>query len=80
VYIGNEIAALVNVKVSDMTVRAHRVGVHIGHFVDVRVKVRVCRCHAPPPAQHRCHAAVHRHHTHRRRHAPQGPEVLPRRA
>ena len=41
VYIGNEIAALVNVEVSDMTVRAHRVGVHIGHFVDVRCKVRL---------------------------------------
>ena len=40
VYIGNEIAALINVPVRDMTVRAHRVGVHIGHFVDVRVKVR----------------------------------------
>ena len=40
VYIGNEICALVNLQSSDLTVRAHRVGVHIGHFVDVRVKVR----------------------------------------
>ena len=40
VYIGNEICALVNVTPSTLSVRAHRVGVHIGHFVDVRVKVR----------------------------------------
>ena len=40
VYIGNEICALVNCPLNDLTVRAHRVGVHIGHFVDVRVKVR----------------------------------------
>ena len=40
VYIGNEICALVNVTPSELSVRAHRVGVHIGHFVDVRVKVR----------------------------------------
>ena len=37
---GNEICALVDLPHSDLTVRAHRVGVHIGHFVDVRVKVR----------------------------------------
>lgn len=40
VYIGNEISALVNLGPKQLTVRAHRVGVHIGHFVDVRVKVR----------------------------------------
>ena len=39
-YIGNEICALTNLSLSNLTVRAHRVGVHIGHFVDVRVKVR----------------------------------------
>lgn len=40
VYIGNEICALVNLPLKNLSVRAHRVGVHIGHFVDVRVKVR----------------------------------------
>ena len=40
VYIGNEICALVNLPHDCLTVRAHRVGVHIGHFVDVRVNVR----------------------------------------
>ena len=40
VYIGNEIGALVSIPLNHLTVRAHRVGVHIGHFVDVRVKVR----------------------------------------
>ena len=37
-YIANEIAALVPTE--SLSVRAHRVGVHVGHFVDVRVRVR----------------------------------------
>jgi len=40
VFIGNEICALVNLAPTNLSVRAHRVGVHIGHFVDVRVTVR----------------------------------------
>lgn len=40
VYIGNEIAALIQLDKSDLSVRAHRVGVHIGHFVDVRLRVK----------------------------------------
>ena len=51
VYIGNEICALVNLASKDLTVRAHRVGVHIGHFVDVRVKVRHRRLQRACPLQ-----------------------------
>ena len=36
VYIGNEIRALLGLDERALSVRAHRVGVHIGHFVDVR--------------------------------------------
>ena len=39
-YIGNEIRALVELDENCLSVRAHRVGVHIGHFVDVRVDVK----------------------------------------
>jgi len=39
-YIANEIAALVPMQ--SLSVRAHRVGVHVGHFIDVRVRVRDC--------------------------------------
>ena len=39
-YIGNEIRALVDIPPERMSVRAHRVGVHIGHFADVRVKIK----------------------------------------
>jgi aspartate-semialdehyde dehydrogenase len=37
-YIANEISALV--PTASLSVRAHRVGVHVGHFIDVRVRVR----------------------------------------
>lgn len=37
-YIANEISALV--PTTSLSVRAHRVGVHVGHFIDVRVRVR----------------------------------------
>jgi len=37
-FIANEIAALV--PTGSLSVRAHRVGVHVGHFIDVRVRVR----------------------------------------
>jgi aspartate-semialdehyde dehydrogenase len=40
VYIGNEIAALLGLPLDKMSVRAHRVGVHIGHLVDARVRVK----------------------------------------
>lgn len=40
VYIGNEIRALLELDESELSVRAHRVGVHIGHFCDVRVQVK----------------------------------------
>ena len=39
-WIHNEIAALIKMAPGTLSVRANRVGVHIGHFVDVRVKVR----------------------------------------
>lgn len=39
-YIGNEICSLIGLQPSQLSVRANRVGVHIGHFVDVRLQVR----------------------------------------
>ena len=38
-WIHNELSALLALRRGTLSVRAHRVGVHIGHFVDVRVKV-----------------------------------------
>ena len=57
VYIGNEICALVNLASSNLTVRAHRVGVHIGHFVDVRCKVRCPELLTSVDAVHRAFEA-----------------------
>lgn len=39
-WIHNEVAALLHMSPGTLSVRANRVGVHIGHFIDVRVKVR----------------------------------------
>lgn len=39
-YIANEIGALLSLSPSALSVRAQRVGVHIGHFIDVRVRVK----------------------------------------
>ena len=39
-WIVNEVAALLHMPPGTLSVRAHRVGVHVGHFIDVRVKVR----------------------------------------
>ena len=38
-WIVNEVAALLHMPPGTLSVRAHRVGVHVGHFIDVRVKV-----------------------------------------
>ena len=38
-WIHNELSALLALRRGTLSVRAHRVGVHIGHFVDVRVEV-----------------------------------------
>lgn len=39
-WIHNEVASLLLMAPGTLSVRANRVGVHIGHFIDVRVKVR----------------------------------------